>query len=96
MVDKDDIGFNPKINKWIIGSGSEYYLKLFNGDEIYSVTAVYLAHEIKGTLEIDKTESMDLQYFQINELPEGLNEANRNYIVPYLNRIVEKTTQKTF
>jgi 8-oxo-dGTP pyrophosphatase MutT (NUDIX family) len=72
-----------------IFSGPEYFLKLPNGDEIYSVTAVYLTHELKGNIEIDKTESIDLQYFHINELPEGLNEANRNYIDPYLKKIAK-------
>jgi 8-oxo-dGTP pyrophosphatase MutT (NUDIX family) len=65
-------------------SGPEYFLKVPNGNELYSVTAVYLTHESKGKIEIDKTESIDVQYFNINELPEGLTDANRNYIEPYL------------
>ncbi|MDP5274629.1 NUDIX hydrolase [Chengkuizengella axinellae] len=68
-------------------SGPEYFLKLPNGDELYSVTAVYLTYETKGNIEIDYTESIDLQYFNINELPEGLNEVNRNYIEPYLKKL---------
>src|SRR5690606_4680807 len=64
-------------------SGPDYFLELPNGDEIYSVTAVYLTFESKGMIEIDKTESIDLQYFNINQLPEGLNEANRSYIEVY-------------
>lgn len=70
-------------------SGAEYFLKLSNGDELFSVTAVYLTYEAKGNIEIDYSESLDLQYFNINELPDGLNEANRNYIEPYLKRIVK-------
>jgi len=68
-------------------SGPDYFLNLPNGDELYSVTAVYLAHQSKGNIEIDKTESIDLKYFHINELPDGLTKANRNYIEPYLNKI---------
>lgn len=67
-------------------SGPDYFLELPNGDEIYSVTAVYLTFESKGMIEIDKTESIDLQYFNINQLPEGLNEANRSYIEVYLKK----------
>ncbi|MFS1515851.1 hypothetical protein V1503_04905 [Bacillus sp. SCS-151] len=65
-------------------SGPDFYLKLPNGDEIYSITAVYLTSEAKGNIEIDKTESIDLHYFHINDLPEGLNEANYKYIEAYL------------
>ncbi|OMC83128.1 NUDIX hydrolase [Viridibacillus sp. FSL H8-0123] len=71
-------------------SGPEYFLKLPNGDELYSVTAVYLTHKSKGNIEIDYTESIDLQYFNINELPEGLNQANRNYLEPYFKRIAKE------
>ncbi len=67
-------------------SGPEYFLKVANGDELYSVTAVYLTHESKGNIEIDKDESIDVRYFNINELPEGLTEVNRNYIEPYLKK----------
>lgn len=67
-------------------SGPEYYLKLSNGDELYSITAVYLTFGAKGSLQIDYTESKNMQYFNINDLPEGLNKANRNYIEPYLKK----------
>ncbi|MFD1738049.1 NUDIX hydrolase [Bacillus salitolerans] len=70
-------------------SGPDYYLKLPNGDELYSVTAVYLAHESKGTIKMDRNESIDLQYFTCNELPEGLNEETRNYLEPYLKKIAK-------
>jgi hypothetical protein len=57
-----------------------------NGDEIYSVTAVYLTFGKKGNIEIDYTETFDLQYFNINELPKGINKANQNYIEVYLKK----------
>jgi hypothetical protein len=60
------------------------YLKLANGDELYSVTAVYITYESKGNIEIDRTESIDLRYFSINELPEGLTNEARNYMEPFL------------
>lgn len=72
-------------------SGPEYYLKVSNDDELYSVTAVYLTQKTKGTIEIDNNESIDLQYFNINDLPEGLTEANRLYIKPYLEKISKKS-----
>ncbi|TFB19557.1 NUDIX domain-containing protein [Filobacillus milosensis] len=69
-----------------ICSGPEYYLKLHNGDQLYSVTAVYLTHDTKGHMNIDYSESRDFQYFNIYDLPEGLNEVNRSYIDSYINK----------
>lgn len=34
-------------------SGSQYYLKVSNGDELYSVTAVYYTKDVSGELKID-------------------------------------------
>jgi ADP-ribose pyrophosphatase YjhB (NUDIX family) len=67
-------------------SGPEYYIKLSNGDELYSITAVYLTFEAKGSLQIDYTESKNMKYFYLYDLPEGLNDANRNYIESYLKK----------
>lgn len=66
-------------------SGPEYYLKVDNGDELYSVTAVYVTRDVKGKIEIDERESVSLQYFKLDELPEGLTESYRNYIASYIN-----------
>ncbi|GAB3792355.1 NUDIX hydrolase [Virgibacillus kimchii] len=70
-------------------SGPEYYLKVDNGDELYSVTAVYVTRDVKGKIEIDKRESVSLQYFKLDELPEGLTESYRNYIAPYITQITK-------
>ncbi|WP_456278929.1 NUDIX hydrolase [Bacillus sp. AK128] len=68
-------------------SGPDYFLRLPNGDEIYSITAVYLTKQSKGTIIMDDSESIELQYFNINDLPKGLNEANRKYIEVYLKKM---------
>lgn len=67
-------------------SGSEYYYKVSNGDELYSVTAVYVTYEFEGTIEIDEDESYDVQYFRLDHLPDGLSEEYRNYIKPFLKK----------
>ncbi|WP_064093487.1 NUDIX hydrolase [Rossellomorea aquimaris] len=71
-----------------IHSGEKYYFKIANGDEIYSVTAVYLTREAKGTVEIDTKESFNLAYLQLENLPDGLTEEYRSYIEPYLNDLL--------
>ncbi|MBU8567959.1 NUDIX hydrolase [Virgibacillus pantothenticus] len=70
-------------------SGEDYYFKVSNGDEIYSVTAVYATDDLKGDIEIDKTESLDIQFFSLENLPEGLTEEYRNYINPFLKELVK-------
>ncbi len=72
-------------------SGPEYYFKVSNGDELYSVTAVYLTHEVEGEIEIDKNESIEVRYFDLNELPENITEETRSYMKPY----IEQSTKGT-
>ncbi|WP_175987427.1 NUDIX hydrolase [Bacillus sp. Marseille-Q1617] len=71
-----------------IFSGPDYYFKVANGDELYSVTAVYVSTDVRGHLVVDEEESLDIQYFSLNELPEGLTEEYRSYIVPFINQLM--------
>nr|WP_219914651.1 NUDIX hydrolase [Thalassobacillus sp. CUG 92003] len=71
-------------------SGEAYYFKVANGDELYSVTAVYLTEEVIGRVVIDRTESHDIQFFQLDDLPHGLTDEYRSYITPYLNDLQTK------
>ncbi|GGP09002.1 NUDIX hydrolase [Oceanobacillus neutriphilus] len=65
-------------------SGPDYYFKVSNGDELYSVTAVYLTNEIQGEMKIDKDESIDLKYFHTDDFPDTLTLEAKNYLGPYL------------
>lgn len=65
-------------------SGAEYYLKVANGDELYSVTTVYSTNEYAGELEIDELESIDLQFFSLDQLPDDLQKSYLNYIKHHL------------
>lgn len=65
-------------------SGEEYYLKVANGDELYSVTTVYSTNEYVGELEIDELESIDLQFFSLDQLPDDLQKSYLNYIQHHL------------
>ncbi|WP_257348729.1 NUDIX hydrolase [Pseudalkalibacillus decolorationis] len=68
-------------------SGPEYYFKVSNGDELFSVTAVYVTSDVERSITIDKTESLALKYFSTDHLPEGISEEYRSYIEPYLNEL---------
>lgn len=72
-----DVGSLKLLN---VFSGKDYYLKVPNGDELYSVTAVYLTNEASGTIDVNKKESIAVQYFSVNALPENLSSGTQNYI----------------
>jgi 8-oxo-dGTP pyrophosphatase MutT (NUDIX family) len=65
-------------------SGADHYLKVPNGDELYCVTAVYTATEVKGTFLIDEDESYEFRYFSPDKLPDGLQKSAQRYINDYL------------
>lgn len=65
-------------------SGEDYFLKVANGDELYSVTAVYVTRDIQGDIEVNLAESIDVQYFPLEGLPDGLLTTYRRYMEPYL------------
>ncbi|MFJ5767169.1 NUDIX hydrolase [Lysinibacillus sp. NPDC093210] len=68
-------------------SGSEYYLKVSNGDELYSVTAVYYTKEFSGEMQIDYNESESLQFFAYTNLPIDLTQIYRSFIDSYIDII---------
>ncbi|MDW2879480.1 MULTISPECIES: NUDIX hydrolase [Bacillaceae] len=61
-------------------SGSDYHIKTQNGDEIYSITAVYYTRDVSGEMKIDYSESEKMQYFPINHLPDDLTDEYRGFI----------------
>ncbi|MEH7885028.1 NUDIX hydrolase [Bacillus sp. JJ1609] len=69
-------------------SGPEYYLKVANGDELYSVTAVYFTDDIHGEIKMDESESVDLQFFSLDQLPVGLTESYFGFIKHYIKEFV--------
>ena len=50
-------------------SGTDFYFKYPNGDELYSVVALYLAKGVTGELNSTDGESDDLRFFGKEELP---------------------------
>ncbi|MBM6619446.1 NUDIX hydrolase [Bacillus suaedaesalsae] len=72
-----------------IFSGSDYYFKVSNGDEFYSVTAVYVSRKAKGEVEMNKSESVSLKYFPLHNLPEGLTKEYQCYIEPFISQIIK-------
>lgn len=58
-------------------SGRDFYFKYPNGDELYSVVALYLVEGAAGEMRITDEESKSLRFFGKNEMPELESRANR-------------------
>ncbi|MDL2276294.1 NUDIX hydrolase [Breznakia sp. OttesenSCG-928-G09] len=52
-----------------IFSGNDFYFKYPNGDELYSVIALFITKNVTGNLKISDDESLKLQYFNLKNLP---------------------------
>ena len=50
-------------------SGNDFYFKYPNGDELYSVIALYLAEDVSGKMKITDGESNALKFFGKDEIP---------------------------
>ncbi|WEG14455.1 NUDIX hydrolase [Pullulanibacillus sp. KACC 23026] len=72
-----------------VASGQDYYFKLENGDEIYSVTAIYASNDIKGEIKVDSSESIDVGFFKVGDFPQGITEEYQSYIHPYINDLID-------
>lgn len=60
-------------------SGKELYFKYPNGDETYTVIALYRAVGVSAELHINDDESHKLQYFPLNDLPQL--ESRAEYVI---------------
>lgn len=70
-------------------SGPEYFLRVANGDELYSVTAVYFTNDIQGEIKMDESESVELQFFSLDQLPAGLTESYLRFIKHYIKEFTQ-------
>lgn len=64
-------------------SGPDCYLKVENGDELYSATAVYYTKAVSGEMKVDYNESEKMQYVSIGELPQKINDNDKKSIEYY-------------
>lgn len=68
-------------------SGEDLYFKYPNGDETYTVIALYLAVNVSGELKINDDESYKLQYFPLDKLPEL--ESRAGYVLERLGEVLK-------
>ncbi|RFU40855.1 NUDIX domain-containing protein [Actinomadura logoneensis] len=65
-------------------SGAEYYYRFPHGDEIYTVTAAYLARvRSDAVLDVDPREAREARFFDIDDVPEDVLATERPIIARY-------------
>ncbi len=65
-------------------SGAKHFSVAENGDEFYIVTIAYLCKDYVGDIQIDGSESVDVQFFSPDKLPEKMVGSHREMIKDYL------------
>ncbi|HHT7239105.1 MULTISPECIES: NUDIX hydrolase [Bacillus] len=53
-------------------SGPDFYQIYPNGDQVHGVLVIYICREFQGELVCDQTESKELRFFPLDELPSNL------------------------
>lgn len=67
-------------------SGREQFIRAANGDEFYAVTIAYYTKELSGELIVDETESLAIDYFLPQELPNPIVGSHRKIINDFLKK----------
>jgi len=68
-----------------IFSGKELYYRYPSGEEVYNVSIVYFAHDVRENVELLDGEHYDFQYFDFAQLPENVSPP----IKPILRKLME-------
>lgn len=66
-----------------IYSGEDCFSKYPNGDQVYSVQMIFIAHSISGELLQKNEESREHCYFDKHDLPENLTTIQKSFIVDW-------------
>ncbi|MGE7883567.1 NUDIX hydrolase [Bacillus sp. NPDC094077] len=67
-------------------SGPEFFQTYPNGDQVHGVLVIYICREFQGELVCDYTESKELHFFSLDELPSNLP--------PVIERVITDFKQK--
>lgn len=65
-------------------SGPNNFMEASNGDQFYVVTAAYWTKEFKGEVKIDRNESLDMKFIELDNLPDEIVKSHRRFIEKYI------------
>jgi 8-oxo-dGTP pyrophosphatase MutT (NUDIX family) len=72
-----------------IWSGPDYFFEYPNGDQVYKITAVYVAQSAGGPPRPDLAETLDARFVDPFSLPDNLFVQERTFIEAYLDTTAE-------
>ncbi|GER66622.1 DNA mismatch repair protein MutT [Weizmannia acidilactici] len=64
-------------------SGKNYFVRLKNGDQFFSVTAAFISRSYSGEPSVNLKEGMDIGFFPLDQLPAKLVGSHRRMIEEY-------------
>ncbi|OOV37098.1 hypothetical protein BS756_09220 [Staphylococcus sp. MB371] len=69
-------------------SGKDYHMVYPNGDEAYTVTALFESEEYEGELSADIKETQNLKFFDLDKLPQNISPPVKmeEFILNYLSQ----------
>lgn len=68
-------------------SGKDMLYTYPNGDEIYIIGINYICRDFSGNLITETNETIDLKWFDINELPEEINPPDKKPLKAFIDYI---------
>jgi 8-oxo-dGTP pyrophosphatase MutT (NUDIX family) len=64
-------------------SGAEFAFTYPNGDQVFNVSAIYIARKFSGQLRCDRLETLDLKFFSLFNLPLAFQETCKQIVDAY-------------
>ncbi|WP_010631603.1 NUDIX hydrolase [Sporolactobacillus vineae] len=58
-----------------------------NGDQYYPLTIAYVTSHFEGMLQVDPAESLDYQFFSLNELPKPLLKNHLRIVNDFISKL---------
>lgn len=77
-----------KLELFNVSSGSDFYYKYPDGNEVYNVTITYVCRDYLGEIIVAKTEGKDARFFKLDEIPNNLSKP----VEPIIKEYIQKCT----
>ena len=72
-----------------IMSGKDTFREYPNGDKLYDITAVYEVRKFHGELKVDESESKELKWFPLNNLPANMSSMSKKHWDKFKERYIK-------
>lgn len=92
MVEETGLTAN-KLTLLHLFSGKALYYQYPHGDEVYNVVAAYTCEDYSGIIQFDETESNDIKFFDVHNLPQQISPPDQIVIDYFLQQFTMKDTK---